>query len=319
MIRSSLRLLLVLLLLGSGAGPVLAAGTIYWTDKNDATIWRGDMDGSGPQELLLDWNDGLVEPRGLGLDVAAGKMYWTDAQAGTIRRADLNGDNIDNLIAGLPFLGDLELDVADGKMYWTQTFSSSIWRANLDGSGAVSLFPSMNLGQPYYLELDIPSGMIYFGEIDDTKIYRAPMDGTGSVEEIVTGLDHVRDVGLDLANNMIYYNERNLNQVQRTVVGSGTLQTLFTDDGGGKPHGMALDLPDRMIYWTTTSTDSLMRGNMDGSGGYQVLYTSPGAPWDIELVVPEPSTFVMAIAGFIGLLAYALRRRRSGVSRGGGW
>ncbi len=280
----------MLLLPGLGIGSVFAAGTVYWTDKNDATIWRGDMDGIGSKELLLDRSDGLSDPRGLGLDVAAGKMYWADAGSGTIRRANLDGSGIDNLLSGLPFLGDLELDVAAGKMYWADTFNASIWCANLDGSGAVSLFPDLGSMWPYYLELDIPGGAIYWGEIANTTIYRGSMSGTGPVEEIVTGLDTVRDVGLDLANNTIYYNERNLNQVRRTVVGSGTLQTLFSVPDGGKPHGMALDVADRMIYWTTTRTDSVMRGNMDGSGGFQVLYTSPGAPWDIEIVVPEPST-----------------------------
>ncbi len=74
-----LSLLTMLLILGSTGTDRLFANLVYWTDKNDATIRRGDMDGSGPSQILLDWSNGLIEPRGLGLDIAAGKMYWADA------------------------------------------------------------------------------------------------------------------------------------------------------------------------------------------------------------------------------------------------
>ena len=250
----------------------------------------------------------MIEPRGLGLDVAAGKMYWADAGDGAIRRANLNGTVIENLITGLPFLGDLELDVAAGKMYWAETTNSSIGCANLNGSGPVYLFAGETA--PYYLELDIPAGMMYWGEESNSRIFRGRMDGAGLSEEFLTGLNRVRDIGLDLVNDMIYWNERDLHQVKRTEVGSGVLETLFTVPNLGKPHGMALDVPEGMIYWTTTGTDSIMRGNMDGSGSYEPLYTSPGAPWDIELIVPEPSTLALLTAGVLGSLLF-LRRRRT--------
>jgi len=299
---------LVMLLGNTGPGSALAAGVLYWTDKNDSTIWRGAMDGGGPSETLLDWSDGLVEPRGLGLDMTDGKMYWVDAGTGTIQRANLDGTEIEPLVSGLPFAGDLELDLSAGKMYWAETAGSAIGCANLDGSDIVYRFSGDTY--PYYLELDIPAGMMYWGEESNTVIYRGKMDGTGVVEEFVTGLDRVRDIGPDLASGMIYYNERDLNQVRRADVDSGTLQTLFSVPDGGKPHGMALHADAGMIYWTTTGTDSIMRGNMDGSGGYEVLYTSPGAPWDIELTVPEPSTWVLAMVGLLGALVLALRKCR---------
>ncbi len=284
------------------------AEQLYWTDKNDATIWRGEMDGSQPSEILLDWSDGLIEPRGLGLDVAAGKMYWADGGAGTINWANLDGTEADQLVSGLTYLSDLELDVAAGRMYWANTGGSMIQSANLDGTGIVNLFAGATA--PYYLELDIPAGMMYWGEQDNSIIFRGKMDGTGLAEEFLTGLDRVRDIGPDLDNGRIYWNERDLNQVSGTEIGSGTLETLFPVPNGGKPHGMALDLDADMIYWTTTGTDSIMRGPMDGSVDHETLYTSPGAPWDIELAVvavPEPSVLILAGLALLGLL---VRRRR---------
>ncbi|MBN2476536.1 MAG: PEP-CTERM sorting domain-containing protein [Pirellulales bacterium] len=313
MLRAATCLAICFLLFSAGIGPLVAAD-LYWTDKNDATIWRGDMDGATPRQVLLDWSDGLVEPRGLGLDLANRMMYWADAGAGTICRADLDGNGVQTLISGLPFMGDLELDLAAGKMYWAETAGSAIGCANLDGTGRAYLFSGAT--QPYYLALDLDGDMLYWGQESDTRIYRGRMDGTGSVEEAATGLNRVRDIGLDLANNTVYFNERDLGQVKRTELGSGVLQTLFTVPNGGKPHGMALDLDDQMIYWTTTGTDSIMRGNMDGSGGYELLYTSPGAPWDIELAIPEPSTLALVLVGAVSVLVVGWRRRRSAPARG---
>jgi hypothetical protein len=305
----SMRLLALSLILGSLGSGQLFGDELYWTDKNDGTIWRGSMDGTSMSETLLDSRDGLVEPRGLGLDVDDNKMYWADAGTGQIRRANLDGLDIQTLVTGLPFVADLELDVGAGKMYWAETGSRSIRCANLDGSSPAVLFPGQTA--PYYLELDIPGGMMYWGEGSNTKIFRGRMDGTGLVEEFVTGLNRVRDIGLDLANNMIYWNERDLHQVKRMEIGGGASETLFTDLNAGKPHGMALDLDDDMIYWTTTGSDSIMRSNMDGSGDAELLYMSPGAPWDIELAfIPEPSTMTLAGVAAVGMLT-AKRRRRA--------
>ena len=52
---------------------------------------------------------------------------------------------------------------------------------------------------PYYLELDIPAGMMYWGEENNSRIFRGRMDGAGLSEEFLTGLNRVRDIGLDLA------------------------------------------------------------------------------------------------------------------------
>lgn len=311
---------MVILMLAVGGGPVFAAGVVYWTNKgdDDPSICRGDMDGIGPYEVLLDRNNGLDEPRGLGLDVAAGKMYWTDAGTGKIQRANLDGTDVTDLVPdGNGFLADLELDLDAGKMYWSDVGYGAIRRANLDGTDVQDVCSGAYT--PYYLELDTAGGKIYWGEAQNTMIHRVNMDGTGEIEDVVTGLVQVRDVGLDLAEGMIYWNDRNSYKVQRTRLdGSGNIEDLYTFiPQEGKPHGMALDLDAGMIYWTDTRRDLkwIIRGSMDGEmGGLhppEVLYSGQDDPWDIELhVIPEPSTFVLSMAGLIGILAGTWRSRR---------
>ena len=76
----------VLVILGALGSGRLWAGAVYWTDKEDFTIRRGDMDGSGPPVVLLTPADGLGIPQGIGLDPAAGKMYFADSFYDKIQR-----------------------------------------------------------------------------------------------------------------------------------------------------------------------------------------------------------------------------------------
>jgi hypothetical protein len=315
--RSLVYLASATLLLGIGHGPVLAEGLVYWTDKGDdfPGIYRGDMDGSGPYEILLGRADGLGEPRGLGLDLAGGKMYWTDAQTQMVQRANLDGSHVQDLVVtDNGFLADLELDLQAGKIYWSDVVRGAIRRANLDGTEVEDVRTGLN--SPYYLELDPAGGQIYFGEVENTMIHRIRMDGTGPVEDVVTGLVRVRDVGLDLAEGMIYWNDRNSYKVQRTRLdGTGPVEDLYTFiPQQGRPHGMALDLGARMIYWTDTRRDLkwIIRGSMDGGAPAEVLYSGLDDPWDVELhVIPEPATLLLSFVGLMVVAGCARWRLRS--------
>jgi sugar lactone lactonase YvrE len=283
----------VLLIVVCAAHGTALGDSVYWTDKSTNIIYRGNRDGSGPHTALVS---GLGEARGLGLDVAGGKMYWSDAATGKIQRANLDGSDVQDLVTGLPFLGDVELDLAVGKVYWSQIdgSNSAIRRANLDGSAVQDVRAGLNA--PYYFELHPSGDSIYWAELDNTMIHRMNIDGSGPIEDVVTGLDRVRDVGLDPDENMIYWNDRDSYKIQRTRLdGSGPIEDLYTFiPDRGKPHGMALDLEARMIYWTDTRTHWVMRGAMDGSGTPEVLYDDYSSglddPWDIELdiIVDSP-------------------------------
>ena len=120
------------------------------------------------------------------------------------------------------------------------------------------------------------------------------IDGSGAIEDVVTGLVRVRDVGLDPAAGMIYWNDRNSHKIQRAPIDGGPIEDLYEFiSAEGKPHGMALDLEARMIYWTDTKTQWVMRGPMDGSGPTELLHDDDSIglddPWDIELdIIPAP-------------------------------
>jgi len=284
----------------------LFAVDIYWTDDVAGRIQRGNSSG-GPIVTLMSTANGLSEPRGLALDVAGGKMYFADNGLNIIGRANLDGSGAETLVSsGLSFPADVELDLVNRKVYWTDRDNGYIRRANLDGS----LVENVRTGIPdaYFMELDVAGGKVYWSNGDAPSIFRANLDGSGVVETLVSGLDHVRDVGLDLLDDRIYWGDRDTHKIQRRLISGGAVEDLFdASDGLDRPHGLALDLGERMMYWADTNTRSIMRGAMDGSGLAQTLYQAGiSEPWDLEIVVPEPSVCFFAVAA--GLMG--LRRRR---------
>ena len=84
----------------------------------------------------------------LAIDEVRGHLYWLEVKQtthlGRIRRADLDGQNIEDVIAGLPFpagtlprSGGLVIDPYGNKLFWGQ--GEAVWWANLDGSSATVL------------------------------------------------------------------------------------------------------------------------------------------------------------------------------------
>jgi hypothetical protein len=128
--------------------------------------------------------------------------------------------------------------------------------------------------------------------------------------------DRVRDLGLDLGDGRIYWGDRDTNKVQRMRLdGVGGIEDLFNvSEGLDRPHGMALDLEGGMIYWADTQTRSIVRGAMDGSGSPQTLYQAGlTEPWDIEIVVPEPSVAWVVMG--LGVAQILRRRRKNSFSK----
>ena len=133
----------------------VAAGKIYWTDREMARIQRANLDGSEVEDIVTS---GLDYPDGIALDVTAGKIYWTEIFSEKIQRANLDGSEVEVLVtSGLGEPHGIALDVAAGKMYWTDSSFEAIKRANLDGS-EVEVLVTSGLDVPYGIALDVAAG-----------------------------------------------------------------------------------------------------------------------------------------------------------------
>jgi hypothetical protein len=150
---------------------------------------------------------------------------------------------------------------------------------------------------PYFMDLDVPAGKIYWGDFGGGSIFRANLDGSGR-QTLLTGNNMTRGVRLDSRERMLYWINRDDKKVHRCPLfafDGGTIsithpavQTLYTNLD--TPHGLALDIPARKIYWADTGTNpglglggqSICRGDFDGSTPLEVLATGT-EPWDVDL------------------------------------
>jgi predicted outer membrane repeat protein len=204
------------------------------------------------------------------------KMYWADRDTGKVQRADLDGSNVEDLVTGLVEPTDTTIDATSGKLYWSERISDKIRRANLDGTDVEDVIAS---GQesPLGLQVDPSAGKIYW--LDGTvRIRRADLDGS-NIETLISGLNFVTGLALDVGGGKMYY--ANQNAGLRTEIlranldgtGQETLVTWPTASGGAR---IALDLVNDKAYWADQVTDEIQRSDLDGSN-IVLIYDATGA------------------------------------------
>ena len=181
----------------------LDAGYLYWADREQGAIYRGnlaDINEAGlqtPAETLIG---NLNKPYQVALDTANGRMYWTERGGSKIRYVDLDAPFITatDVVFEYPLVAPenpfgLALDPLAGKMYWTERGTGlnggdQIRRANLDGQNGEVLVDST----PYSLSgitVDPGSGKLYWTDETSGSIWRLdPSVRNAMPEEVITGL-----------------------------------------------------------------------------------------------------------------------------------
>jgi hypothetical protein len=135
----------------------VAAGHLYWAERMDQQIWRGNLDGGGATLILQCWA-GIGTPWGLAL--ANGRIYWTvgGSHGQAVVSANLDGSDVQTLVADLPHTPRyLEFDASAQRLYWVTYSTSSdgeVQRINLDGSGLETLATGIRYGHGLALEFN---------------------------------------------------------------------------------------------------------------------------------------------------------------------
>ena len=279
-----------------------SAGGVYWTDRGASQLKRMSFDGSSLQVITLSGT--VTSPgsniRGLAVDGSSNRLFWADNGLDRLLRSNFDGSGssiLYTIAGGNSFPADVRLDLGNGLFYWCDQTRNVIQRSTLDGSNVVNVITNAAATGPYFMDLDVPLGKIYWGDFGGGAIYRANLDGSAR-ETLLTGNNNTRGVRLDPREQMLYWINRDDSKVHRcplSAFSGGTIplthpavQTLYTNLD--TPHGLALDIPARKLYWADTGTNpgsgqggqAVCRGDFDGSTPLEVLATGV-EPWDVDL------------------------------------
>jgi len=260
---------------------------VFWTDIWHDRIRHANLDGSGESDVILTGNGEDIH-----IDPLAGKIYWTEWPQGgstsgrTLRRSDLNGANseivIDNLSNAGPSLHSVTslasffaVDYLLQKIYYADT--DGIHRVNYDGTSD-SLF------------LATPSGGIGLIRVDsyNHKLFYSPTaTGTG----VDPSAEQVYEVDLfsGLPSPQLIY-DFNIVFNNRAVLGIG------------------LDYHRTRAYMVDQFDAKLGSVGYDGTASSQISFVGLKA-FDL-LVIPEPTTLLLTVAGGVLLIRRRLRQGR---------
>jgi hypothetical protein len=249
-----------------GVAVDVANGQVYWTNMgapqgitqpNDGYILRANLDGSNVKTIVP--MGGTHTPKQLKLDLAHAKIYWCDREGMRVMRANTDGSSIETLVTVAPdtagadmanWAVGIALDLAGSKLYWTQK-----------GAG-----PTNGAGQGSIRRagLEAPAGQ------DSTT--------RSDIEVLFSALPEPIDLDLDLAKRQMYWTDRGDHTVSRAPMDppSGFDPASRTDRkilvmGAGQAIGIALDLPNQLLYYTALDTQAVSVAHLDGSGAKSLV------------------------------------------------
>jgi len=105
-------------------------GYLYWSNYQNGTINRANLDGTGVTTLV----SGQTDPIAVAVD--SSHIYWANYN-GTINSAPLTGGTATTLVTGQ---SDPDaVAVYGGRLYWANLGNGTIDEANLNGTGVTTL------------------------------------------------------------------------------------------------------------------------------------------------------------------------------------
>ncbi len=240
-----------------------ARNELYWADSLlKQTLRRSTLTGGQVTTII---EEGILPRFGnafaLAPDFASNELYWTEGGspgAFRILRSDLEGANAVTLVEGVESLG-IALDLSAAKLYYTELLPGSgrIRRANLDGTSLETVDEGL-VGAVSHIELDLARGHMYVVEQCCERIRRANLDGSATIFPL-TGVQNVRGMALDLANDHIYFSQQdasfNGSIWRANLDGTGLVEILSAT---GQIRAIAVDPAANALFFSAEGLDNLL-------------------------------------------------------------
>jgi len=244
-----------------------AGGKVYWTEQTgdrSGRIRRANLNGSNVQ-LVKELTS---VPQGLAVDTTNGKLYLTNSW-GKVQRMNLNGSGFQpNLIVNLDAPRGVAVDVAGGKVYWTE--AGKIRRANLDGSNRQDVATGLGTPDGIFLQTTPVEILIRASQrppmywVNESVGTLQSLTGS-SVDRLLTNVQNVTSVAVDMAGGKVYWAEQtgnNSGRIRRANLNGTSVQLVR--DLTSAPRRIALDTVNGKLY-LTSSRGKVQRMNLNGS------------------------------------------------------
>lgn len=179
-------------------------GRVYWTNRVDGTVHRGNLDGSGSAETIIE---GLELPEGIA--VHNGKVYVSDVQAPPVGEniyvANTNGSGLDVFLAG-SWGYALAIDPVNERLYfgdqgvYDDPEDNRLKSVNLnDNSDIVTVAEIEPIGangsRTYGIGINTAESKVYWTDRSSGRIKSANLDGSG-VETVLVAEGSPRGIAL---------------------------------------------------------------------------------------------------------------------------
>lgn len=180
------------------------SGKVYWTNRTDGVVQRGNLDGSGSVETVIE---GLELPEGIA--VHNGKIYVSDVNVPPVGEniyvANTNGSGLEVFVAGSWGYG-MAVDPVNERLYF--------------GDQAV------------------------YDDPDDNRIKSVNLNDNSDIVTVATiepiGANGSRTygIGINTAENEIYWTDRSAGRIKSANLDGSGVETVLVAEGS--PRGIAL-------------------------------------------------------------------------------
>jgi sugar lactone lactonase YvrE len=284
----------------------VAAKRLVFNSLSNSNIYSIELDGSNLQTLFSTGDDMSTS---LAYDPVTAKIFWgVDIPANFIVKANIDGTNRQTFpLDNGP--DSMAVDSGLGKLYYGSEDGGTLHRMNLDGTGLQTIvFDPTNYANG--IAIDAAGGKVYWTLAGNRYVDRANLDGTQQ-EDLILGPGPIPGltfgapygIALDVADAKLYFSDEDDSYFYRANL-DGTGIERFTPEDMMHPHGIALDLDARRIYWAQQGAI----GSSDLDGGRVVHYPVDGFPHSL-VMVPEPASWLLAGLGLAALIVVRRRRR----------
>ncbi|XP_033108596.1 low-density lipoprotein receptor-related protein 4-like [Anneissia japonica] len=286
----------------------VSRGHMYWSSGGtDPTIKRADIiDGSNVTTLV---NTNLSRPVTLALDAGLNRLYWGDVGNENVAFLDMSTGYRQELIL---IVQAVTLQIYNTYLYWTDLDKDQIYRADKTTGEDIVAFSEDDDIIPYSLYISrfnreeitgdfiivssVTTPGIFFSYIDHDNLEDVAFQQLGVFPspEFPTSVDYTpRTFDIfwaDQYNGTIWRYSLTEEYTEAVVLNLANVS-------------LAVDRPDRKLFWTDASRNVIERMKFNGNGR-QVLINGVDDPLSITLDVPQ-GHFYWSAGGIVPIIERA--------------